>query len=142
MLFKLKQSFFLILAILLLNSCQTRWTADSFIKQKQNKEQKKKDKQKNKRKKEYQQFVEKERNRNYSKQANKTKKTWDSNSEKSDRWIKDEFHSKSLKYRVRKFFVRFKREKKPKLGNFSKKQQRKRKKGFFRNIFKKKKRKK
>lgn len=120
MLLKLKQSFFIILGLIILNACHTRWAADSFITPKHSKQQIKKDKEDKKRKKEYQQQVERDREKNYNKQATSTKKTWDENAERSERWRKNEFQDKSLSYRIRKFFDRFKRESKPNNDLFSK----------------------
>ena len=120
MLFKLKQTFFIILSLIILNACQTRWAADSFIKPKSSKQQIQKDKEKEKRKREYQLQVEKDRERNYNRQATSTKITWDKNAERSERWRKNEFQNKSFGSRIRAFFDRFKREAKPDSDLFSK----------------------
>lgn len=42
MLFKLKQTFFIIFCVICISACNTRWAADSFIAPNVNKEQKKK----------------------------------------------------------------------------------------------------
>ena len=142
MLFKLKQISFLILCLLILNSCHTRKAASTFIKQKPNKEQQKKDKEKAKKKAEYLKGREKARKNHYDKQAESTKNNWDLNDKKSKKWIKTQYHDKSLGYRIRKFFERFKREPKPDDGLFTKKQKNSRKKNIFQRIFKKDKKKK
>ena len=140
MLCKLKQTFFIILSICVLNSCQTRRATTSFRKPKQDKKQLKHDKKELKKKEEYNRTREKERKKHYNKQAASTKKNWDLNKQKSEYWIKNQYHKKSLRYKIRKFFERFKREPKPYDGLIFEKQ--KTKKNIFQRIFKKDKKKK
>lgn len=142
MLFKVKHTIILILYLIVLNSCQTRWATSSFRKPKQNKEQERKDRSKAKKKEEYRQYVEKKRKKNYDIQSESAKERWDENNKKSDSWRKEEFHNKGLGYRIRKFFDNFRREPKPDNGLFSKKQMRRSKGNIFQRIFKKIKRKK
>lgn len=82
----------------------------------------------------------KTRERQYNIQATSTKKRWDENTEKSDTWLKNEFHHKSLRDRIRSFFDNLKREPKPDEGLFSEKQIRRSKGNIFQRVFKKKKR--
>ena len=142
MLYKLKQTVFIILSIWVLNSCQTRKATTSFRKSKQGKEQLKKDKKDLKKKEEYNRAREKEREKHYNRQAASTKTNWDLNKQKSKYWIKNQYHKKSLGYKIKKFFEIFKREPIPKEGLSSKKQQKRKKKNIFQHIFKRDKKKK
>lgn len=142
MLFKLKHWNVFILCLLVLTSCQTRRATESFRKPIQSKEQIKADKNKAQKKEAYLNGREKARQKHYNRQATSTKNNWDKNTEKSNIWIKNEFHHKSLSDRVRSFLDSFRREPKPDEGLFSKKQKRRSKGNLFQRIFKKKKRKK
>lgn len=95
-----------------------------------------------KKKEDYKKNSEKARKKQYNIQAENTKKNWDLNKQKSDSWRDNQFHKKSLSYRIRKFFDIFERESKPDKGLFSKKPGKKKKKGFFKRIFKRNKKKK
>ena len=136
MLCKLKQTFFIILSICVLNSCETRKATTSFRKSKQNKEQLEKDKKRLKKREEYNSTRKKEREKHYNRQAASTKTNWDLNKRKSEYWIKNQYHKKSLSYKIKKFFERFKREPIPKEGLFSKNQKKRKKINIFQHIFK------
>ena len=142
MLCKLKQTFFIILSICVLNSCQTRRATTSFRKPKQDKNQLKQEKKDRKKKEKYNKAREKEREKHYNRQAASTKITWDLNKQKSEYWIKNQYHKKSFSYRIRKFFELFKREPIPKDGLFAKNQKKKKKRNIFQRIFKRDKKKK
>ncbi len=136
MLYKLKHTFFLILCLGIVWGCQSKKQMTSLEKSEQYKARMNK-----KKKQAYKKSREEAREKHYNKQAASTKERWDLNKEKSEKWNKQEFHKKSLKYRFRKFFERFKRESKPDEGLFSKKQMRRKKGNIFQRIFKKKKKK-
>ena len=137
MLFKLKHTFFIISVLLLIMACHSKKPLTSMEKSTQYKEQINK-----KEKEEYLKSREKARKRQYDIQATSTKQRWDLNTERSEAWRKKEFHSKSLRDRIRKFFEIIKRDKKPDDGLFSKKQKRQSKGCLFQRILKKNKRKK
>lgn len=137
MLFKLRHTFFLILSLFFVVACNSKKPMTG-----QEKSEKYKARIEKKKKKENKKSREKTREHQYNIQAPSTKNSWDKNKEKSDNWRKQEFHNKSISYRIRKFFEIFKREPKPEVGLFSKKQIRRKKHRFFQKIFKKKKRKK
>ena len=131
MLFKLKQTFFLILMLLLIIGCHSKKPMTGMEKSTQYKERLNK-----KKREENKKSREKARKRQYDIQATSTKERWDINKKKSDNWRKEEFHKKTLSYRIRKFFDNFKREPKPDEGLFSKKQKRRSKGNIFQRIFK------
>ena len=137
MLCKLKQTFFIILSLYVLNSCQSRKPVTSLEKSNQYKEQLNK-----KKKEEYKRDREKARDKHYNSQAASTKTNWDLNKKKSENWLKKQYHKESLSYKIKKLFERFKRDSKPDEGLFSKKQQKRKKKNIFQRIFKRDKKKK
>ena len=119
MLFKLRHPFFLILSLFFIIACSSKKPMTG-----QEKSEEYKARIERKKKKEYKKSREKNREHQYNIQAPSAKDRWDKNQEKSDNWRKKEFHSKSISYRIRKFFEIFKREPKPEDGLFSKKQKR------------------
>ena len=137
MLYKLKHTFFIIFSLAVISGCQSKRQMTSMEKSEQYKESLNR-----KKKKEYKASRERAREKQYNKQSAGTKERWDLNREKSENWNKEEFHKKSLKYRIRKFFERFEREPKPDDGLFSKKQIRQSKGNIFQRLFKKKNKKK
>lgn len=137
MLFKLRHLFFLILSLFFIIACSSKKPMTG-----QEKSEKYKARIERKKNKENKKSRERTREHQYNIQAPSTKDRWDKNKEKSDNWRKKEFHSKSISYRIRKFFEIFKREPKPDEGLFSKKQKRRKKRSFFKKIFRTKKRKK
>ena len=105
------------------------------------KSQKYKERVSQQRKKEYQESREKARQKQYDIQAQSTKQQWNSNQEKSDQWLKKEYH-KPFWYKVKKFFGQFHRDPKPEDGLFTKKEKNMHKKNIFQKIFKRDKKKK
>jgi len=79
----------------------------------------------------------KTRERQYNIQATSTKKRWDENTERSNAWVKNEFHRKSLNERIKSFFDNFKREPKPDEGLYTERQKRRSKGNIFQRLVKK-----
>lgn len=132
MLFKLKHTFFIILVLLSTMSCHSKKQLTGMEKSTQYNEKLNK-----KKKDDAIKSRAKARERQYNIQATSTKKRWDQNTEKSNAWVKNEFHRKSLKKRMRSFFGHFKREPKPDEGLYSERQKRKSKGNMFQRLVKK-----
>lgn len=139
MLYKLKYALFLILSLLIFNSCQNGKIAGKFGKSNPEKIEKKKADEKKKRREEYNAKRLKAREKHYNNQAESTKKNWDINKSKSEAWVEKEFHKKPLSYRIKKFFKQFDKQPKPEGGLYSKKQlknKNRKKRNIFQRIFK------
>jgi len=132
MLFNLKQTFCIIVILFTVAACQSKKQMTSMEKSTQYKERINK-----KKREEYKRSRERAKEKHYNKQSAGAKRRWDYNQSESENWRKQEFHNKSLKYRIRKFFELFQREPKPDEGLFNKRQMRRRKGNFFKRVLKK-----
>lgn len=132
MLFKLKHTFFIMLVLLFTMACHSKKQLTGMEKSAQYKEKLNK-----KKKDDAIKSRAKTRERQYNIQATSTKKRWDENSEKSNTWVKNEFHRKSLNERIRSFFDNFKREPKPDEGLYTERQKRRSKGNIFQRFIKK-----
>lgn len=132
MLFKLKHTFFIILVLLFTTACHSKKPLTGMEKSAQYKEKLNK-----KKKEDAIKSRAKTRERQYNIQATSTKKRWDENAARSNAWVKNEFHRKSLKERARSFFDHFKREPKPDEGLYTERQKRRSKGNIFQRLVKK-----